>query len=335
MLRVKLMCIADSIMVMLHHSNIYLHEIALHADHTPEDFKPLYQVEHLRLSNAQPTTAASIDSITECIKSAHSLFNVFLNMDLGALQAVPVFTYVQVSYALFILAKLHVSASNSSSKLGDYIDFKSLKLGFYLDATITRLGKVVEQKECKVPIMFLRLLIKFQTWYRNPEARLETVKEKDKLTMQIGDPSLQTQRQQKEVNRSLSSSEYMLVGAYPFFGASQDLENQKRASTVQQNPIDTPSWNTNAGAGSADSYQESAIPNAGAFTNSTYSSTGPSGLTDEFQYNSAATFDEQMDMDFDFFSLIGGPDNTSGELGGWLLPKSNAPDVSNDQLHRK
>lgn len=335
MLRVKLTCIADSIMVMLHHSNIYLHEIALHADHAPEDFKPPYQVEHLRLSNAQPTTAASIDSIAECIKSAHSLVDVFLNMDLDALQAVPVFTYVRVSYALFILAKLYVSASNSSSKLGDYIDFKSLKLGLHLDATITRLGKVVEQKGCKVPTMFLRLLTKFQTWYRNPETRLEIVKEKDKLTLQIGDLNLQTQRQQKESNGSLSSSEYMLVGTYTFAEASQDLEKQKRASTIQQNPVDPSNWTANAGTGSADRHQESAMFDAGAFTNSTYSDTGPSGLTDEFQHNSAAAFDEHMDIDFDFFSLIGGPDSTGGELGGWLLPTSNAGDVSTDPMQNK
>ena len=72
------------------------------------------------------------------------------------------------------------------------------------------------------------------------------------------------------------------------------------------------------------------MANAGAFTTSTYSGTGLSGFTDEFQYNSAAAFDEQMDIDFDFFSLIGGPDNTGGDLGEWLLPTSNAGDVSND-----
>ena len=75
--------------------------------------------------------------------------------------------------------------------------------------------------------MFLRLLAKFQTWYRNPEARLETLKEKDKLTIPIGNLNLQTQRQQKEANGSLSSSEYMLVGTYPFAEAPQDLKTPK------------------------------------------------------------------------------------------------------------
>ena len=335
------MCLIGSIVIMLHHNNIYLHEISLHADHSPADFKPPYQVEHLRLSDAQPTTATCIDPITECINSAHFLVDTFLGMDIDALQAIPVFTYVRVSYALFVLAKLHVSASTSSSKLGDYIDRKSLKLSLYLDATVTCLGKVVEQKGCKVPSMFLRLLMKFQTWCRNQEAQPETAKENDKIIVKTRDPDLPTHRNQTESTGSLNTSEYMLAGSYPSATAFQNLRKQRHAAIAQQVPQGFSNWNiqlqvpfqsTNSNSGDVNSLEESVDPNAAVFTNSVNPSVGQFRMTDEFQYTSAAAFDDQMDLDLDFFSLFGETSNTSGGLGEWVLPASHVGDMTNEQM---
>jgi hypothetical protein len=335
------MCITGSIAIMLHHNSIYLHEIALHADHAPGDFKPPYQVEHLRLSEAQPATAACIDPITKCINSAHSLVDTFLGMEINSLPAVPVFIYVRVSYALFILAKLHVSANNSTSKLREYIDRKSLKVGLYLDATIACLGKVVEQKGCKVPSLFLRLLIKFQTWYRYQEAQPETAKEKESTNLQTEGLYLPNDQRQTEATGSFDTSEYMLAGSYPFGAASQDLEKRRCASATQQVLVDLPIWNptsqtpfqnVNGNPGHASNLQELVDPNAVVFANSANANVGQLGLTDEFQYTSTAAFDDQMDLDLEFFSLFGGMSNTSGEFGEWALPTSHVGNMSDEQM---
>jgi hypothetical protein len=56
------------------------------------------------------------------------------------------------------------------------------------------------------------------------------------------------------------------------------------------------------------------------------------GLTDEFQYTSTAAFDDQMDLDLEFFSLFGGMSNTSGEFGEWALPTSHVGNMSDEQM---
>ena len=328
------MCTSGSLEIVLHHTNIYLHEIALHADHAPRDFTPPYKVEHLRLSNAQPTTAACMDSITECITSAQSLIDSFLSMDVDALESVPIFTYVRLSYALFVLAKLHVSANITSSQLGDYIDRESLKLGPCLDATVNCLAKVVERRGCKVPSIFSRLLINFQTWYKVLDAQGELAKGKDKRSMQTDGLNLPSDQKPGEAAGSLDTSEYMLMGSYPLAGASQDLEEPKRASTVQQVRTGVPKWNASANTGGANNIQGLEVPNAAVFTDSIHPGMGQFGLPDDFQYNSAAAFDTPMDLDLDFFSLFGGPNHANGEPGEWVLPESSVGDPSNDQMPR-
>ncbi len=98
---------ADSLAIMYHHSFIYLHEMALHVDHPPEDFRPLYQIERLRtVRTGRRATTPYIDAVMQCISSSHSLLEIFLHMDIESLRAIPVFTYIRVSYALFVLLKL-------------------------------------------------------------------------------------------------------------------------------------------------------------------------------------------------------------------------------------
>jgi hypothetical protein len=325
---------------MLHHNNIFLHEIALHADHAPADFKAPYQVERLHLTQAQATTAACIDPITECINSAHCLMDAFLSMDIDSLQAVPVSTYVRVSYALFVLAKLHVSANSPTSKLREYIDRESLKVGLYLDAAVACLGKVVKQKACKVPSMFLRLLIKFQTWYTYREAQLQTAKETNRIPVQMTNLHLPYDQKNTVATGSLNHSEYMLAGFYPFAAASQNLEQLDSSSAAQQVPVQPPNWNPQPQApfknlhgnpDNANNLQESFDPVAVGFHSSVNSDVDQLDLANEFRYTPIAAFDDRMDLDLDF-SLFGSTSNMGGELDAWALPTSYVGNVRNEQI---
>lgn len=61
---------------------LYLHEIALHVDHSPEDFRAPYQMGsvHLYPDPEEIPSQVLAESIAECISSAHALLNVFLSM---------------------------------------------------------------------------------------------------------------------------------------------------------------------------------------------------------------------------------------------------------------
>ena len=167
---------ADSLAIMYHHSFIYLHEMALHVDHSPEDFRPPYQLDRVRTvrTGRSATTPSYIDAVMRCISSSHSLLEVFLHMDIESLQAIPIFTYIRVSYALFVLLKLYSSARDLDSGLTGCIDKESLNLRFNIDSSVELLNVVVSSGKCKVPSVFLRMLLKIQAWYQVQEGEADS-----------------------------------------------------------------------------------------------------------------------------------------------------------------
>lgn len=150
---------------------IFLHEVALHVDHSPEDFKAPYQMGGIRppCDSEEVPTQALAEAVAECITGAHNLLNTFLSMPVDKARALPVFSYVRISFAAFVLAKLCLSAASPASRIGKVLDRSSLKVESFIDRAILHVRAIVGPVRCRVPAIFLALLFKLRQWCMNPE----------------------------------------------------------------------------------------------------------------------------------------------------------------------
>ena len=148
---------------------LLLFEVALHVDHSPEDFKAPYQMGGIQPTEGEEIpTQALAEAIAESITASHKLLNIFLTMEVEVLRALPVFGYVRVSYAAFVLTKLCLSIASPSSRIGRVIDRSSLKAENFMDRAILHVRAVVGSVRCRVPAIFLALLFKLRQWCRSP-----------------------------------------------------------------------------------------------------------------------------------------------------------------------
>lgn len=164
--------------IMYYSIRLLLFEVALHVDHSPEDFKAPYQMGGILPPDGEdiPTQALAV-AIAESITAAHMLLNIFLSIDAEASRALPVFVYVRVSYAAFILTKLCLSNASPSSRIGKVIDRSSLKAEHIMDRAIHHVRAVVGPVRCRVPAIFLALLFKLRQWIQNPGVLLSNLDE--------------------------------------------------------------------------------------------------------------------------------------------------------------
>lgn len=156
--------------IMYYTVRLYLHETALHVEHSPDDFRAPLQMGLLRQYNGpEIPTQTLADAIAECITCAHALCDTFLSMDVESLRGLPVFSYVRVSFATFILAKLCLSLAHPSSRIAQVLDRSSLKVESYMDRMILHVRNIVGPTRCRIPAIFLALLFKLRQWCLNPE----------------------------------------------------------------------------------------------------------------------------------------------------------------------
>jgi hypothetical protein len=169
----------------LHHSNnsfppclkimyftlrLFLHELALHIDHSPEDFKAPYQMGVIhpcgdRDIPIKPVVAA----IADLTASSHALIDAFVDMGTQIARFQPIFAFVRVSFAAFVLAKLCLSAYSPESRLASAIDRSALQAEPYVDKLILFVHDVIGPKGRHVPSLFLALLFKLRQWCTYPE----------------------------------------------------------------------------------------------------------------------------------------------------------------------
>lgn len=167
--------LTGSLIIMYYTVRLYLFEIALHVDHAPEDFKAPYQMGELHpIQDAEEVpTQVLAESVAGCINSAHALLTTFLLMDVESLRALPVFSYVRISFAAFILAKLSLSAAHPRSRIARVLDKDSLKVQNYMDRAILHVRNIVGNRKSRVPSIFLALLFKLRQWCLNPTSLIE------------------------------------------------------------------------------------------------------------------------------------------------------------------
>lgn len=159
-----------SLKIMYFTVRLYLHEIVLHIDHSPEDFRAPYQMGWIHSpGGADVPTPVLAEILADCTQCAHALLDTFLAMDVDSCRALPVFSFVRVSFAAFILAKLCLSASHPSSRIGQILDRSSLKAEKYLDGGILHVREIVGPLRCRVPAIFLALLFKLRQWCMHPQ----------------------------------------------------------------------------------------------------------------------------------------------------------------------
>ena len=159
-----------SLTIMYYTIQLYLHEVVLHVDHSPADFTAPYQMGVIQpYEGPEVPTQVLADAVAECITSSQALLNTFLSMEVEVLRSLPVFSYVRVSCAAFVLAKLCLSASSPNSRISGVLDRSSLKVDLYMDRTILHVRDIVGPDRCRVPAIFLALLFKLRQWCLNPE----------------------------------------------------------------------------------------------------------------------------------------------------------------------
>jgi hypothetical protein len=163
----------DTVMLQYHHTQMYLHEIAMHGEHPPEDFMPPFDLEKiLTVLSIQPdsrTPSSYIDSTAVSISSAQAFLDILINMDVDVLRMLPIFNYVRMAYSFITLIKLYISAKTPSSPIGSVLDPKSLKIGYYLNALMETLVEAIGPNECRAPYTFLGMILRFQAWYNSQE----------------------------------------------------------------------------------------------------------------------------------------------------------------------
>ena len=152
---------------------MYLHEIAMHDEHPPEDFMPPFGLEKilsvLTIQSDSRAPSSYIDSTAVSISSAQAFLDILINMDIDALRMIPIFNFARMAYCLITLIKLYISAKTPSSPIGSVLDPKSLKIGYYLNALMETLVEAIGPNECRSPYTFLGMILRFQAWYNSQE----------------------------------------------------------------------------------------------------------------------------------------------------------------------
>ncbi|TVY15322.1 Transcriptional regulator WAR1 [Lachnellula arida] len=162
--------INDALLLTYHHTQIYLHELCMHDDHSPEDFQPPYRLEKVvSIQSDNQASSSYIDAIAVTISSVHALLDLILNMEVESLRALPIFNFVRMAYAAIVLTKLHISSKTPGSQIGAVIEPKMIRLGYYLEAVIEKLGVAVGPMECRAPFTFLGFLMRLQIWFKSQE----------------------------------------------------------------------------------------------------------------------------------------------------------------------
>jgi hypothetical protein len=169
-LGVKLLTELVALISAYHHTQIYLHELALHDDHAFDDFLPPYRLE--KVVSILPDIEASssfIKPVSIIISSSHELLDTLLELDLKNMRSLPIFNFARMAHAFVVLTKIHISSKSPASLVGSVVDTESIKLGSYLESLIDKLGQAVGPMECRAPFTFLGLLMRLQIWHKSQE----------------------------------------------------------------------------------------------------------------------------------------------------------------------
>ncbi|KAI2473589.1 hypothetical protein F4781DRAFT_138519 [Annulohypoxylon bovei var. microspora] len=157
-----------SLILGFHVLNLYMHEIALHVDKNPEDYRPPCNADSLRepipgLDDS--LTPSHISALSSCLTAIDGIFETFLLMDVHSIRCVPIFSFVRVAYAVVVLIKMYFSASNSNSELGKVINKDNMKVAEYLEKLLEKFREVAASDKSRPASKFLLVLAMLRSWF--------------------------------------------------------------------------------------------------------------------------------------------------------------------------
>ena len=156
-----------------HYLSIQAHELALHQYFKPDDFRPPYSFETLRNPKRRNCNALPhLDSILQCVMSGRSLIETFLHMDVSSLRTDPIVTYIRFSYAFFVLEMIASSFGTSSQDHNAFLNRECLQLEHYSSLLIKHLSAIVGPARCKVPALFLNLMLRLRAWHHRNDMQV-------------------------------------------------------------------------------------------------------------------------------------------------------------------
>ena len=162
--------------VNFHVNNCCMHEISLHPDHDPEDFRPPYYVAtHLISKIPTNMNPAYVNAIMECVSSAQSALGTFLAMPVASVRALPALIYVRVIYCCVLLIKLEVSINAPKSELANVLDQQTLNVSSYLQRCLAHQVAIVGTEGRNITATkFLMIMKRLIGWYHTYKAQLVT-----------------------------------------------------------------------------------------------------------------------------------------------------------------
>jgi hypothetical protein len=115
-------------------------------------------------------TQTLAEGISECISSAHAAIDLFVAMDDDSIRSLPVFGFVRITGAAFVLAKLCLSAVQPQGRIGSILDRSSLKVEHYMDRLILCVRSVMAKQPTRIFGLVLALTFKLRQWCLDPSA---------------------------------------------------------------------------------------------------------------------------------------------------------------------
>ncbi|KAI1461852.1 hypothetical protein F4805DRAFT_411181 [Annulohypoxylon moriforme] len=157
-----------SLLLGFHVLNLYMHEIALHVDKSPEEYRPPCNADSLRepipgLDDS--LTPSHISALSSCLTAIDGIFETFLSMDVHSIRCIPIFSFVRVAYAVVVLIKMYFSASNSNSELGKVINKDNMKVAEYLEKLLEKFREVAASDKSRPASKFLLVLAMLRSWF--------------------------------------------------------------------------------------------------------------------------------------------------------------------------
>jgi hypothetical protein len=158
----------------------------MHHSHNIDDFRPPYGDEDDNDDEPDYITPAHIDSLTICLDSIHKAFDVFLEMPISTLQALPTLFFVRNSYAAVALIKMFTAVSAKGSKFGSVFKPKDLKVEYYLDAVGDKMKRAAEGGQSRIAMKFTYILSMLRSWQAKRAAGPMSAKDKCSLVKSMG-----------------------------------------------------------------------------------------------------------------------------------------------------
>ncbi len=144
-------------------TNLYIHEIALHREHTRFE-EVLPGKPDSEVYGPERITSRHIDALTTLLESSHAVLDTYLSFGVVLARSLPNLYIVWNAYAMVILIKLHWIIACPESKLGSMFS-PDLRTEYYLDALLSMLNDMSAGGQSPCAEAFGFVFKKLKIWH--------------------------------------------------------------------------------------------------------------------------------------------------------------------------